>query len=41
MTRFSTNLVAAFAAIFIAAATWTPVITVPADPVILGTATLA
>lgn len=41
MSRYATNLAAALAAVFLVVATWTPVITVPADPVILGTPALA
>lgn len=41
MSRFATNFAAAVAAVFLVVATWTPVVTVPADPVILGTPTIA
>lgn len=41
MSRYATNFAAALAAVFLVVATWTPVITVPADPVILGAPTIA
>ena len=41
MSRYATNFAAAVAAIFIVVATWAPVVTVPADPAILGAPILA